>query len=85
MDTLARKLDGLGQPHLGVHRATLGWILPEVLDPDGHALRFYTIAHHTDVAPGETATIHDPRETADRLEREEREEREEQAASRPLP
>lgn len=73
MDALARKLDGLGQPHLGVHRASLGWILPEVLDPDGHALRFYTMAHHTDVAPGETATIHDPRETAERLERDERE------------
>lgn len=71
MDALARKLDGLGQPHLGVHRASLGWILPEVLDPDGHALRFYTIAHHTDVAPGETATIHEARETAERLEREE--------------
>jgi catechol 2,3-dioxygenase-like lactoylglutathione lyase family enzyme len=71
MEALARKLDGLGQPHAGVHRASLGWILPEVLDPDGHALRFYTIAHHTDVAPGETATIHDPRETAERLEREE--------------
>ena len=94
MDALARKLDGLGQPHLGVHRASLGWILPEVLDPDGHALRFYTIAHHTDVPPGETATIHDPRETAERLEREDREGREdredregreEQAASRPLP
>lgn len=71
MDALARKLDKLGQPHAGVHRASLGWILPEVPDPDGHALRFYTIAHHTDVAPGETATIHDPRETAERLEREE--------------
>jgi hypothetical protein len=27
--------------------------------------------HHTDVAPGEVATIRDPRETAERLEREE--------------
>ena len=48
-----------------------GWILPEVLDPDGHTLRFYTIEHHTDVAPGEVRTIRDPRETAERLEREE--------------
>ena len=54
-----------------MHRASLGWILPEVLDPDGHALRFYTMEHHTDVAPGEVATIRDPRETAERLEREE--------------
>ncbi len=73
IDDLARMLDELGQPHAGVHRASLGWILPEVLDPDGHALRFYTVEHHTDVAPGETATIHDPRETAERREREEAE------------
>ncbi len=49
----------------------MGWILPELLDPDGRTLRFYAIAHHTDVALAETATIRDPRETADRLEREE--------------
>jgi catechol 2,3-dioxygenase-like lactoylglutathione lyase family enzyme len=71
IDRLACRLDELGQAHAGVHRASLGWILPEVPDPDGHALRFYTMEHHTDVAPGEVATIHDPRETADRREREE--------------
>ena len=71
MDLLARRLDEIGQAHAGVHRASLGWILPEVLDPDGHALRFYTMEHHTDLAPGGTITIHDPRETAERLEREE--------------
>jgi catechol 2,3-dioxygenase-like lactoylglutathione lyase family enzyme len=71
IDRLARRLDELGQTHAGVHRASLGWILPEVPDPDGHALRFYTMEHHTDVAPGEVATIHDPRETAERREREE--------------
>jgi catechol 2,3-dioxygenase-like lactoylglutathione lyase family enzyme len=80
IEDLARKLDELGQPHAGVHRASLGWILPEVLDPDGHALRFYTVAHHTDVAPGETATIHDARETAERLEREETTRQREEAA-----
>ena len=71
MDDLARRLDQLGQAHAGVHRATMGWILPEVLDPDGHTLRFYTVEHHTDMAPGGVTTIHDPRETAERLEREE--------------
>ena len=71
MDELARRLDKLGQAHAGVHRASLGWILPEVPDPDGHALRFYTMEHHTDMAPGAVTTIHDPRETAERLEREE--------------
>ena len=48
-----------------MHLASLGWILPEVLEPDGHAMRFHTIEHHTDMHPGQTATIHDPRETAD--------------------
>ena len=73
MDLLARRLNELGQPHAGVHRASMGWILPEVLDPDGHTLRFYTMEHHTDVAPGEVTAIHDPRETAERLEREDAE------------
>jgi hypothetical protein len=71
IDRLARRLDELGQAHAGVHRASMGWILPEVLDPDGHTLRFYTVEHHTDMAPGAVTTIHDPRETAERLEREE--------------
>ena len=48
IDDLARGLDGLGQPHAGVHRASLGWILPGVLDPDGHALRFYNSSHSSD-------------------------------------
>jgi len=75
IDQLARKLDELGQPHAGVHRASLGWILPEVLDPDGHALRFYTMEHHTDLRPGQTTTIHDARETAERREEAERAQR----------
>src|SRR5215472_10801708 len=71
MDLLARRLDGLGQAHAGVHRASIGWILPDVLDPDGHALRFYTMEHHAGLAPAEVTTIRDPRETAERLEHEE--------------
>src|SRR4029078_10010430 len=71
IDDLARRPDERGPPHARVHRGSLGWILPEVPDPDGHALRFYTMEHHTDVTPGEVATIQDPRETADGLEREE--------------
>lgn len=70
MDLLARRLDRIGQVHAGVHRASLGWILPEVLDPDGHTLRFYTMEHHTEMAPGEVTAIHDPRETTERFERE---------------
>jgi hypothetical protein len=52
-----------------VHWASIGWILPELHDPDGHEVRFYTIAHHTDLAPGTVTTITDPRESAERRER----------------
>jgi len=38
-------------------------------DPDGHEVRFYTVQHHTDVAPG-GVTAHDVRETSERRERE---------------
>jgi catechol 2,3-dioxygenase-like lactoylglutathione lyase family enzyme len=72
MEGLAARLDELGQVHAGVHQASFGWILPEVLDPDGHALRFYTMQHHTDpgAGPDGVTTIHDPRETAERREQE---------------
>jgi catechol 2,3-dioxygenase-like lactoylglutathione lyase family enzyme len=69
MDGLAVRLDALGQAHAGVHQASFGWILPEVLDPDGHALRFYTQQHHTDPSSAGLTTIHDPRESAERRER----------------
>jgi catechol 2,3-dioxygenase-like lactoylglutathione lyase family enzyme len=69
LDELAARLDALGQAHAGVHMATLGWILPEVPDPDGHVLRFYTVEHHTDPDTTGVTTIHDPRETAGRRER----------------
>jgi len=68
LERLAARLDAIGQPHAGVHQASLGWILPEVLDPDGHPLRFYTLAHHTDPGPESVLTIHDPRESAERAE-----------------
>jgi catechol 2,3-dioxygenase-like lactoylglutathione lyase family enzyme len=72
LQRLAAHLDELGQAHAGVHEASFGWILPEVLDPDGHVLRFYTMQHHTEpgTGPGGVTTIHDPRETAERRERE---------------
>ena len=69
IDGLATRLDALGQAHAGVHQASLGWILPEVFDPDGHALRFYTMEHHTDPDTTGITTIHDPRESAERRER----------------
>jgi catechol 2,3-dioxygenase-like lactoylglutathione lyase family enzyme len=60
MAALARRLDELGQAHTGVHQASLGWILPEVLGPDGHALRFYTIEQHTGPRADEVLAVHDP-------------------------
>jgi len=45
-------------------------VLPQLHDPDGHEVRFYTIEQDTSPrAPGIT-TIEDPRETSERRERE---------------
>jgi hypothetical protein len=69
IDRLAERLTALGEQHAGVHWASIGWILPELHDPDGHEVRFYTIAHHTDLAPGTVTTVTDPRESSERRER----------------
>jgi catechol 2,3-dioxygenase-like lactoylglutathione lyase family enzyme len=68
IDDLAGRLTALGDDHAGVHWASIGWILPALHDPDGHEVRFYTIQHHTDLAPQAVTTITDPRESADRRE-----------------
>jgi catechol 2,3-dioxygenase-like lactoylglutathione lyase family enzyme len=68
IDQLAARLTALGEQHAGVHWATIGWILPELRDPDGHEVRFYTIQHHTEFTPGAVTTINDPRERAQRRE-----------------
>jgi catechol 2,3-dioxygenase-like lactoylglutathione lyase family enzyme len=70
IEDLARRLTDLGEQHAGVHRATAGWILPLLHDPDGHEVRFYTTEHHTDPDEGEVLRVGDPRESAERLERE---------------
>ena len=70
IDDLASRLDALGESHAGVHRASLGWILPLLHDPDGHEVRFYTMEHHTDPHTSGVTTVNDPRETSERLERE---------------
>ena len=58
---LAARLDRLGLTHGGVHRTTVGWILPMLRDPDGHEVRFYTTDVHEDaVPPGQRRRIHDP-------------------------
>jgi catechol 2,3-dioxygenase-like lactoylglutathione lyase family enzyme len=69
IDQLAARLTGLGEAHAGVHWASIGWILPELHDPDGHEVRFYTIQHHTELDPGAVTVINDPRENAKRRER----------------
>ena len=70
IDQLAARLTALGEQHAGVHWASIGWILPELHDPDGHEVRFYTIQHHTSLDPDVVTTITDPRESAERRERE---------------
>ena len=70
IDQLAARLTALGERHAGVHWASIGWILPELHDPDGHEVRFYTMQHHTSLDPDVVTTLTDPRESAERRERE---------------
>ena len=65
LDDLARRLTALGEHHAGVHVASTGWILPLLHDPDGHEVRFYTIAHHTELDPGAVTRTTHPRESAE--------------------
>ncbi len=57
LDALAAHLDALGERHGGVHRASSGWILPYLHDPDGHEVRFYTVEHHTSTEPGDIKRV----------------------------
>jgi catechol 2,3-dioxygenase-like lactoylglutathione lyase family enzyme len=70
IDALAQRLSDLGESHAGVHFASIGWILPMLHDPDGHEIRFYTHAHHTEPDPDEVMRIDDPRESSEQRERE---------------
>lgn len=53
LESFAAHLDTLGERHGGVHRASSGWVLPYLHDPDGHEVRFYTVEHHTTLEPGQ--------------------------------
>jgi catechol 2,3-dioxygenase-like lactoylglutathione lyase family enzyme len=65
LDDLAARLTALGEHHAGVHVASTGWILPLLHDPDGHEVRFYTIAHHTEWDPsGAVTRTAEPHESA---------------------
>lgn len=58
---LADRLTELGEEHAGVHRATLGWILPMLHDLDAHEVRFYTVQHHTEPDPDNVLIVDNPR------------------------
>jgi len=60
LDVLAARLEALGEENAGVHFATIGWILPETHDPDGHEVRFYTNDHHSHPADAEVIVVEDP-------------------------
>lgn len=64
MDALAAHLDDLGESHAGVHFATVGWILPQLHDPDGHEVRFYSMDAHTEIDPDDPLVIDDAVATA---------------------
>ena len=64
LEALGARLTALGERHAGVHRATIGWILPHLADPDGHELRFYTTEHLTKPDGGPPFAVPYPRETA---------------------
>jgi catechol 2,3-dioxygenase-like lactoylglutathione lyase family enzyme len=69
IEGLAERLTEMGESHAGVHFATIGWILPDLHDPDGHEVRFYTLQHHTEYGE-DVMHVDDPRKTAERRERE---------------
>jgi catechol 2,3-dioxygenase-like lactoylglutathione lyase family enzyme len=69
LESLAERLTALGDRHAGVQFGGIGWVLPDLHDPDGHEVRFYTTEQHTTL-PEDGVTRVDARETADRLARE---------------
>ena len=43
IEELAARFTSFGDGHNGVQRTPVGWVLLGVEDPDGHAVRFYTV------------------------------------------
>lgn len=70
IESLAAHLTDLGEDHAGVHLAGVGWILPDLHDPDGHEVRFYTTERHTQTSPQRVMRLEDPVETSEQRERE---------------
>ena len=69
LESLAASLTEKGERHAGVHFAGVGWILPELHDPDGHEVRFYTTTHHSEPPSDGIMRVDNPRETAQAAER----------------
>ena len=66
IEDLAARLSALGESHAGVRFATIGWILPDLRDPDGHEVRFYTTTTHHREPPAEgVLRIENPREASE--------------------
>jgi len=66
LEALAASLTALGERHAGVHRASMGWILPHLADPDGHELRFYTTEREAQPGANEpSSAVPNPREAAE--------------------
>jgi catechol 2,3-dioxygenase-like lactoylglutathione lyase family enzyme len=60
LEAISARLAAFDDANAGIHFATIGWILPDTHDPDGHEVRFYTNDHHTVPANGQVLVVEDP-------------------------
>lgn len=60
LEVISSRLASFNDANGGIHFATIGWILPDTHDPDGHEVRFYTNDHHTVPADGQVLVVEDP-------------------------
>ena len=59
LNELAERLDGLYVRHGPVVRTPIGWLLPGVVDPDEHEMRFYVSEPQEVVDSAHPIRIHD--------------------------
>lgn len=59
LNDLAERLDRLNVAHGPVARTPIGWLLPGIVDPDGHEMRFYVSEPQQIVDPEHPMGIHD--------------------------
>lgn len=48
LDTWARHLDDLEEPHGGIVNGHIGWVIVGLKDPDGIEVRLYTLEEHAE-------------------------------------